>query len=88
MNNTEFYLDNDNMLCVKYHDTVILFFNDFSIEISCGKYPTKTTRKRLNQVSKDFKLGFEVICQQKNWFVIYKNETLGFYNGITLLRRE
>lgn len=45
---------------VVYHSTVIVEWNDFEIVLNTGGWDTVTTRRKMNQASRQFGLGFSV----------------------------
>ena len=59
---------------VVYHSTVIVEWDDKEIVLNTGGWDTVTTRRKMNQASTQFGLGYRV-CR-------VKGETLVFHNGV------
>ena len=72
---------------VKYHDTVIVRFNYCAITLDNGGFFTVTTKRRMNQVSQEYNLGFSVYQKNFNWYVDYKGETIPFDGSKLTLER-
>ena len=58
---------------VKYWDTNIVKFNLDKISLDNGGFYTSTTKKRMNQVSEYYNLGFHVYQKNYNWYVEIKD---------------
>ena len=71
---------------VTYHATEIVTFNKHDIVLRNGGYRTVTTKRRMNQVSDEFGLGFRVFQKDHDWFVDYKDVVHKFFDGMGLLR--
>lgn len=71
---------------VTYHWTDIVKFNENEIILDSNGWLTQTTKRRMNQTSWQFDLGFSVYQKNNEWYVNYKGDTLDFYDGITLKR--
>ena len=82
---TVVYRDND-MTCVKYHWTDVVEFNNKKISLDSGGYRTSTTKRRMNQTSDQFNLGFYVFQKNFEWFVNYKDKTIDFEDRMVLER--
>ena len=80
----------DGYTCIRYHSTEVVRFNDNEIILNSGGWQTVTTKRRMNQVSDVFRLGFRVSQRQGEWFVDYfANEigdTYSFNDGMILER--
>jgi len=73
---------------VKLYATEIVVFSKDKIRLNTGGYNTVTTRRRMNEVSEEFNLGYKVFSKDFNIMVRYKGEDIHFWiNGtITLIR--
>ena len=60
---------NKDILIVKYWDTEIVIWDSTSIILNNGGYYTATTKRRMNQVSLQFGLGYNVFQKDYKWFV-------------------
>ena len=74
---------------VRYHNTDVVIWNDNEIKLDTGGYQTHTTKDRMNQVSREYDLGFYVYQKNFDWYVEYKGETIPFTDStLILLRKE
>ena len=69
---------------VTYHHTAIVRFDDRRVILENDGYYTATTKKRMNQASNQFNLGFSVFQVRNLWFVTFQGETLPYHNGMVL----
>ena len=80
----------DNNLEVYYHDTpVVKKYANGEITLNTGGWLTPTTKRRMNQVSEAYNLGYKVYQKNYNWYVDYKGETIPFFgseNPIAILK--
>lgn len=70
-----------NYICVKYHETDVVKFNDFEIILNSGGWYTDTTKTRMNQASNQYRLGYKVFQKDFDWFVDYNGTTIPFNNN-------
>lgn len=54
---------------VTYHDTRVVYRNDEAITLDTGGWWTVTTKRRMNQASRSFGLGFSVFAKRGRWYV-------------------
>ena len=76
---------NDNsvtMVC--YHSTPVVKITDDEIILNSGGWLTATTKRRMNQASLQYNLGFSVYQVNFSWYVDYKEDTIPFEDGLTL----
>ena len=73
---------------VRYHWTDVVTFDNNTITLNHGGYDTVTTKRRMNQASDTFNLGFNVYQKNFNWFVNYKGKTIPYPNNTLELGRE
>lgn len=78
--------DDDEMKVV-YQSTVIVKWTYDTVTLNSGGWQTVTTKKKMNQASYQFNLGYQVYQKDFEWFVDYKGITLPFFDGIILQRR-
>lgn len=72
---------------VKYHNTIVVAFNDDIIVLDNGGYRTHTTKTRMMQTSNEFNLGFTVYQRAFEWFVDFEGITTPYtQNKMTLTR--
>jgi len=60
------------------HQTEIVRFNKNRIILNTGGYDTATTKKRMNEVSQEFNLGYEVYQSDHTWYIYYDGEAHKF----------
>lgn len=63
--------------CV-YHSTIIVKWNEDTIYLNHGGWMTATTKKKMNQISNQFNLGYQVYQKDFNWFIDWNNTTIPF----------
>lgn len=74
---------------VWYWDTIIVSFSDKKIILNSGGYWTNTTKKRMNQASCQFNLGYHVWSKQGIWYVTDSNgETSPFQGHKFIIERQ
>jgi hypothetical protein len=73
---TRVYVDEDGFTCVRYHDTVVIRFNDKEIILDEGGWFTNTTKLRINQASAQFNLGCYVCQKDYRWTIHYKDQVI------------
>ena len=54
---------------VRYHDTDIVIISEHVITLDTGGWFTPTTKRRMNEASKEFNLGFTVYQLDGLWYV-------------------
>ena len=84
--NTEVYIER-GLTKVKLYQTVIVSWDSEKIHINSGRHNTVTTRRRMNEASKHYALGFRVSSKKGQLVVTYKEVThTDEDNFITLVR--
>ncbi len=79
---------NKNKGQVVYVNTTIVFWDENCIQLRNGGYETVTTKRKMNQTSNQFDLGFGVYQKNYDWFVdTPKGETLDFVDGMIIDRK-
>ena len=71
---------------VRFWETDILEWSLFFIALDHGGYKTSITKRRLNQISEAFGLGFRVFQKNHTWFVEYNDEIIEFEKPLKLHR--
>ena len=83
---TSVFNDNGVMKCV-YHHTIVVEWDNKHITLDTGGWQTLTTKTRMNQVSNQYGLGYQVYQEDFNWYVMYKGEVIPFNdNSLKLVR--
>ena len=67
---------------VQYHYTNVVTFDDNAITLDNGGWNTATTKRRMNQISDHYSLGFKVYQKKYDWFVDYKGKTILYQKNI------
>lgn len=57
---TKIFTNEHGITVIKYHDTEIVKFNNDYFVINFGGFDTVTTRRKMNQASNQFNLGFSI----------------------------
>lgn len=79
---TAIYTDQEYTKVI-YHDTPVVSFNRDKIILDTAYWWSNTTKKRMNQVSEMFNLGYYVYQKDNQWYVDYRDVTYQFdMNGI------
>jgi hypothetical protein len=78
--------DND-VGAVRYHNTVVVDWDTKAIRLCTGGWQTPATKRRMNQASDVFGLGFRVYQKDYKFYVEFRGESYGFYNNCLTLRR-
>ena len=62
----------DAMTLVRYWGTDVVKINEskHTIQLNSGGYHTPTTKRRMNQASNQFHLGFTVFSKKGQWWVL------------------
>jgi hypothetical protein len=60
--------DEDGITKVQYHDTVVVSFTPHRIVLNTGGWKTATTKKRMNQASLHYRLGYLVHQDKGRWY--------------------
>ena len=79
----------NKVLIVTYHSTpVVKVINDRYVVLNSGGYRTNTTKRRMNQASLQYLLGFEVYQVDFQWYVSLGEEIAPYEDGIVIDTRE
>ncbi len=78
----------DGYTTVTYHKTEVVRFNGSKIILDTGGWRSATTKRRMNQASNHFGLGFRVFQKSGDWFVEYDGKVLPFANESISLERH
>jgi hypothetical protein len=81
---TSVYRDVHDDICIKYHTTIVVRITRRGVFLDSGGWETVTTKRRMNQASDEFDLGFYVFQKNFDWFVSYKGEEIPFESGMEL----
>jgi len=71
-----------------YHSTVVVEISKKNIILNTGGWNTSTTKRRMNQASKHFSLGFNVYQKNFKWFCFYQQKTFSFNGNKLILKKE
>ena len=76
--NSHSFLSGLNVTRVLYHGTAVTQFNNKEILLDTGGWFTPTTKKRMNQASLEFNLGYYVFQKDYVWYCEYQNKIFSF----------
>lgn len=77
----------DDALTVTYVDTPIVIATDLTVTLNSGGYQTVTTKRKMNQASNQFGLGYGVYQKDHDWFVtLPSGVTVEFEDGMFFAR--
>lgn len=87
---TAVYVDpNDGMHKCIYHNTCVVCWNVDSgvinLILNSGGYRTVTTKRRMNEVSRCFDLGYSVFQKDHEWYVTYNGKTVPFVDDMQII---
>ena len=78
------WTNNDGVGSVIYEETAIVSWMNNKITLRSGGWKTATTKKKMNQASHQFNLGYRVYQVARNWFVdLPDGDTVWFTDGMT-----
>jgi len=81
------WFDNTDHGGVTYHQTNIVSWKDGKITLNSDGWETVTTKRKMNQASIQFGLGYGVYQKDFEWFVdLPSGETLPFKDNMTFDR--
>lgn len=63
---------------VRYHNTIVVDWNVELIRLNTGGWQTVTTKRRMNQASDAFGLGFGVYQKDYDWYAAFKGKIYRF----------
>ena len=77
-------INNNSITSVCYHNTEVVKITDNKIILNSGGWLTATTKRRMNQASLTYGLGFSVYQVNYSWYVDYKGDTIPFEDNMEL----
>ena len=77
-------INNNSITSVCYHNTEVVKITDDKIILNSGGWQTATTKRRMNQASLTYGLGFAVYQVNYSWYVDYKGDTIPFEDNMEL----
>jgi hypothetical protein len=74
-------------IAVRYCSTDIVVFNDRTVTLNSGGWRTATTKRKMQQASNQFRLGFGIWQEDYCWYVSrYQGDKVPFEDGMTFPR--
>lgn len=68
-----------NVTAITYHSTPIVSFDENKIILRTGGYRSVTTKRKMNQASIQFDLGYGVLQQKGEWYIVFnKPGSIGY----------
>ena len=84
-NNTKIVRNDDGSTSVFLHGTeIVKIWNSGEITLNSGGWMTVTTKARMNQVSNEWNLHFQVFQTKNVWFVSTPSDVLKFKDGMSI----
>jgi hypothetical protein len=77
-------VNDNNITMVCYHNTPVVKITDTDIILNTGGWYSATTKRRMNQASHSFGLGFAVYQVNFSWYVDYKGDTIPYEDNMKL----
>jgi hypothetical protein len=78
----------ENLTIVYYHNTPVVSFTPSYITLDTGGWETSTTKRRMNQVSAEFNLGYSVYQKKGEFICAYAGAKFLFDFGRITLQRN
>lgn len=79
--------DGEGFTACIYHQTKVVRWSEDSVILNSGGYQSATTKTRMNEVSREYGLGYHVFQKDHVWFVqLPSGETVEFTDGMTITR--
>lgn len=70
---TQVYIDPSGYVEVRLHGTCVVWFDERYVVLDTGGFRTPLTKRRMNEVSEEFGLGFHVYQRDFKWYVEFKD---------------
>ena len=70
------------------YDTQIVTICKNKIILNTGGWCSVTTKRRMNQISEEYDLGYHVYAKNYDWYVDYNNSTYRFFGKEIVLERS
>ncbi len=77
--------DHGDTIVRLYGTNIVRHFHNGKTMLDSGGYLTSTTKRRINQVSQTWALGFAVYQKNYQWYVVLPdNSIVKFFDGIVI----
>lgn len=73
---------------IAYHGTKVVIFDEHKIVLNTGGYLTNTTKRRMNEASDLFGLGYRVYAVKRLWHVTYGGKEYPYLGDTLSLDRQ
>ena len=81
--------DGEGNTLITYQSTVIVKFNCDTVTLNSGGWDTVTTKRKMNQASRQFNLGYSVHQRDFEWFVtLPSGYVVPFVDGFTFAMED
>ncbi len=77
-----------NATCITYHTTEIVKFNPDTIILNFGDWDSVTTRRKMNQASRQFGLGYVVVRHKGVTYIHFCDEALQYCGYEIVINRD
>ena len=76
--------EEDSITEVKLYNTLIVKFSRKGVILNASNHLTTLTKRRMNQVSQGYGLGFSIVQEKFKWYVWFNAEKIPFKNYMML----
>ena len=81
--------DGEGNTIITYQSTVIVKFNRDTVTLNSGGWDTVTTKRKMNQASHQFNLGYSVNQRDFKWFLtLPSGNVVPFVDGMTFTKKD
>lgn len=81
-------IETHGVTTIKFYATdIVAIFHQHNnkTRLNSGGYRTATTKRRMNEVSKEYNLGFHVSQKSKKWFVrLFDGRTVEYFENMII----
>jgi hypothetical protein len=69
------------------HDTAVVSFDAETVILDSGGWHTATTKRKMNEASVEYNLGFRVYQKENQWYLRQPNGNVSrFFDGVEFVR--
>lgn len=77
-------VDVDGVRYIYHGTTIVMIYVNGHIRLDSGNFRSPTTKNAMNQAANQDNLGFQVVADGGEWFVVWKGKQLPFMDGMVL----
>ena len=75
---------NDRLIVTYQNTAVVQVLNNRYVTLDNGGWYTATSKRRMNQASMEYNLGYSVYQVDYEWYVRIGDEVAPYYNGVVI----